>query len=82
MLVIHPVRKGKYILIPDHEFSALIQKLCLTKSVEIIEEETEIYETEEDRRAYAEGIRDLKCGNVSDFDMLKQAWLRGEPADV
>ncbi len=82
MLVIHPVRKGNYILIPDHEFSALIQELCLTKSVEIIEDETEVYETEEDRRAYAEAIQDLKSGDVSDFDMLKHAWLRGEPANV
>jgi len=41
MPVIHPVRKGNYILIPDHEFSALIQEVCLAKSVEIIEDETE-----------------------------------------
>ncbi len=82
MFIIHPIRKGNYILLPEQEFSTLIHEIRRIKPVEIIEDETEVYETEEDRHAYAEALRDLKCGDVSDFDILKSAWMMGQSADV
>ncbi len=82
MVIIHPIRKGNYILLPEREFSTLIYEISRIKPVELIEDQTEVYETEEDRQAYAEAIRDLECGNVSDFDKLKSAWLKGQSADV
>jgi hypothetical protein len=82
MLTIHALRAGRQVILPEEEFSLLIENVLEIQSVEVIERTPGEFETEEDRLAYLEAIQELEQGDVTDFQDVKSYWLRGEPADV
>jgi hypothetical protein len=82
MLTIHAVRTGNQIILSEKDFLKLIQNARRIEPVKIIETETEIIETAEDRQAYIEAIEDLEQGNTLDFNDLKSSWCLGKSADV
>ena len=82
MLTIHTIRAGKHVILPQKEFSLLIQNLLKTQEIEVIEKFADDIETEEDRIAYMEALEELEHHDTIDFNELKPAWLQGKSAGV
>lgn len=75
MLTIHTVRIGNRLVLSEKEFSDLLQKARQTEPVEVVQTEAEVIETEADRQAYIEGMKELRQNKTIDFNDLKSSWL-------
>ncbi|GEM_PF-3324926 len=82
MFTIHTVRTGSHLLLSEKEFSHLLQKARQIEPIEVVETQAGVIETEEDRQAYLEGMKDLEQDKIIDFNELKSSWLLGKSADV
>lgn len=81
-LTIHAIRTGENMMLSEREFSELLRKVRQIEPVKVIETEAEVMETEEDRRAYLEGMKELEQNRTIGFNEVRQSWLLGKSADV
>ncbi len=82
MLTIHALRTGKAVIVPEEEFTLLIQRMMAMQPVKVIERTLDTIETEEDRQAYREAMQEFDRGESVAFETVKSCWLQGKPAHV
>ncbi|QTA88182.1 hypothetical protein [Desulfonema magnum] len=78
MFTIHAIRTGNRVVLSEKEFSEILERLRQIQPTRVIETGAEVIETEEDRQAYLEGVKELENGEAVDFDELKSCWLSSE----
>lgn len=82
MLTIHALRTGKDVIMPEEEFTCLMQQILTIQPVNLIERALDDVETEEDRKVYRDAIQEFERGESVAFETVKSFWLQGNPAHV
>jgi len=82
VFALHAKMIRKNVVIPDSEFSKLIENYPRFEPIEVIEDDDPDYLTEEELREHDEAMNELERGETINFNDVKDKWLKGEPANV
>jgi len=82
MLTLHAKKIKKNVVIPDSEFSKLIENYRKFEPIEVIEDDAPDYLTEEELREHDEAMEELERGETINFNDVKDRWLEGKSANV
>lgn len=82
MFTLHAKKIKRNVVIPDNEFSKLIENYRRFEPIEVIENDNPDYLTEEELRAHDEAMKELERGETINFNDVKDRWLKGKPSNV